>query len=63
MTPQNFKEKFDENMMKEDGIIPLCIDIETAAVCDLACPFCYREYIATHTETGISTTHVFFKGF
>ena len=41
------KEKFDANMMKEHGIIPLCIDIETAAVCDLACPFCYREYIAT----------------
>ena len=27
--------------------IPLCIDIEVAAVCDLACPHCYRQYIAT----------------
>lgn len=27
--------------------IPLCIDIETAAICDLACPFCYRETLAT----------------
>ena len=29
------------------GMVPLCIDIETAAVCDLACPFCYRQFIAT----------------
>ncbi len=27
--------------------IPLCIDLEVAAVCDLACPHCYRQYIAT----------------
>jgi MoaA/NifB/PqqE/SkfB family radical SAM enzyme len=27
--------------------IPLCVDIETAAICDLACPFCYRESLAT----------------
>ena len=26
---------------------PLCIDIETASICDLACPFCYRESLAT----------------
>jgi len=26
---------------------PLCIDIEVAAVCDLACPFCFRQSIAT----------------
>lgn len=26
---------------------PLCLDIEVAAVCDLACPFCYRQHIAT----------------
>ncbi len=29
------------------GNIPLCIDIETAALCDLACEFCYRESLAT----------------
>jgi MoaA/NifB/PqqE/SkfB family radical SAM enzyme len=28
-------------------IPPLCVDIEVAAVCDLACPFCYRQFIAT----------------
>jgi len=33
--------------LKQKNIIPLCIDIETAAVCDLACPFCFREYYAT----------------
>ncbi len=32
---------------KAGGNPPLCIDIEVAAVCDLACPFCYRQHIAT----------------
>ncbi len=31
----------------KNNYIPLCIDIETASVCDLACPFCYRESLAT----------------
>jgi MoaA/NifB/PqqE/SkfB family radical SAM enzyme len=31
----------------DHGHVPLCIDIETAAICDLACGFCYRESIAT----------------
>ena len=26
---------------------PLCVDIEVAAVCDLACSFCYRQSLAT----------------
>ena len=26
---------------------PLCLDIETASICDLACPHCFREYIMT----------------
>lgn len=26
---------------------PLCVDIEVAAVCDLACPFCFRQSIVT----------------
>ena len=37
---------FGENLKKEQ-VTPLCIDIEVAAICDLACPFCYRQYIAT----------------
>ena len=24
--------------------MPLCVDIEIAAICDLACPFCYRQH-------------------
>ena len=26
---------------------PLCVDIESASICDLACPFCYRSALAT----------------
>ena len=26
---------------------PLCFDLEVASVCDLACGFCYRQYIST----------------
>jgi len=33
--------------LKENKVLPLCVDIETAAICDLACPFCSRQYIAT----------------
>jgi len=32
---------------KKNNISPLCLDIEVASICDLACPFCFREYIAT----------------
>ena len=35
------------NKFNESNIKPLCIDIETASVCDLACPHCYRQFIAT----------------
>lgn len=59
---EKFKEKFLEyrqswhqqpRLMLEDQyhdnrtFTPLCLDIETAALCDLACPFCFRQYIAT----------------
>jgi MoaA/NifB/PqqE/SkfB family radical SAM enzyme len=37
----------DNKKLFEIGAIPLCLDLEVAAICDLACPFCYREYIAT----------------
>ena len=26
---------------------PLCVDIETASICDLGCPHCFRDYIMT----------------
>ena len=31
-----------------ETVKPLCIDIETAAICDLACPHCYRAVSYTH---------------
>ena len=39
------KHSVDEMNEKEQA--PLCVDIEVAAICDLACPFCHRQYIAT----------------
>ena len=41
------RDKFSNHEIKKQNIFPLCVDIETAAVCDLACPFCYRQFIAT----------------
>jgi MoaA/NifB/PqqE/SkfB family radical SAM enzyme len=37
---------YGEDML-ENNYVPLCIDIEVASICDLACPFCYRESLAT----------------
>ena len=32
---------------KEKKFSPLCFDIEVASICDLACAFCYRQYVST----------------
>ena len=32
---------------KIDMPSPLCVDIETASICDLACPHCFRDHIMT----------------
>ena len=40
------ESNFGVELLKS-GYSPLCIDIEVASVCDLACPFCFRESIAT----------------
>tara|TARA_Y100000816_G_C26091918_1_gene577172 strand:- start:689 stop:2002 length:1314 start_codon:yes stop_codon:yes gene_type:complete len=40
-------DKFTNDEINNQKLFPLCIDIETAAVCDLACPHCYRQFIAT----------------
>ena len=46
--PDNaFKKKLYGKKFKEKKNNPLCIDIEVASVCDLACPHCYRQYIST----------------
>ena len=41
------KNQLVGDKFKNSNLIPLCIDIETASVCDLACPHCYRQFIAT----------------
>ena len=41
------KNNLIENRFNDSDIKPLCVDIETASVCDLACPHCYRQFIAT----------------
>ena len=33
--------------MRREKLPPLCLDIEVASICDLACPFCFREFVAT----------------
>ena len=40
--------KKEENFQREKKILPpLSVDIETASICDLACPHCSREYVIT----------------
>jgi len=34
-------------VMRTQKVLPLCVDIETSALCDLACPFCFRGNYAT----------------
>jgi len=36
-----------KNIIAQENILPLCIDLEVASICDLACPHCFREYLAT----------------
>ena len=44
---KSFKNKLYGKNFKDSKNNPLCIDIEVASVCDLACPHCYRQYIST----------------
>ena len=41
------KNKYSTNELVNKRITPLCLDIEVASICDLACPFCFREFVAT----------------
>ena len=36
-----------DSLLDEKIPNPLCVDIEIASICDLACPHCFREYIMT----------------
>ena len=40
-------KKLHSKKLESKNINPLCIDLEVASVCDLACPHCFRQYIAT----------------
>ena len=40
-------KKYSVKELLDKKVNPLCLDIEIASICDLACPFCYREYIVT----------------
>lgn len=42
-----FEHKLHHDYYKTTGFPPMCVDIEAAALCDLACPFCYRQSIVT----------------
>ena len=45
---KNFKDNNSNDIYKiEDTFRPLCVDMELASICDLACPHCFREYLAT----------------
>ena len=39
------KDISDFNEINFETMGPLCVDIETASICDLACPHCFRQYI------------------
>jgi len=41
------EEKLHHEAFRRRGFPPLCVDLELAAICDLACPFCFRQWIAT----------------
>ena len=44
----NYKNTNNINQIIIDKKIqPLCIDLEVASICDLACPHCFLEYLAT----------------
>ena len=61
--PENcFKENIDNKNLIKNGIIPLCLDLETAAICDLiTSPFCYREYYYYQFLLGLDMTITFKK--
>ena len=44
---QIFNQDFETYLQKKTDVKPLCVDIEIAAICDLGCPHCFREYIIT----------------
>tara|TARA_B100001248_G_C27394286_1_gene464413 strand:+ start:1099 stop:2427 length:1329 start_codon:yes stop_codon:yes gene_type:complete len=44
---KNYRNDWTNPITRKNISKPLSIDIETASICDLACPHCSREYIIT----------------
>ena len=43
----SIQKKLYGKKFKDFKISPLCLDLEVASICDLACSFCYRQYVST----------------
>lgn len=43
----SIEKKIYGKKFKDNNFNPLCFDLEVASVCDLACAFCYRQYVST----------------
>ena len=55
----SIQNKLYGKKFKEHNFSPLCLDLEVASICDLACSFCYRQYVATPDK--IMKTELAFK--
>jgi MoaA/NifB/PqqE/SkfB family radical SAM enzyme len=44
---KNYRNDWVNPIRRQNANRPLCVDIETASICNLACPHCSREYIIT----------------
>ncbi len=43
----SFQQKMYGDKFEKNNNSPLCFDLEVASICDLACGFCYRQYVST----------------
>ena len=46
---REYRESWNTAACDSDADVskPLCLDLEVASLCDLACPFCYRQQVVT----------------
>ena len=45
--PDEWIVNFNDSDLVKDQYKPLCLDLELAAICDLACPYCFRQTYVT----------------
>lgn len=45
--PEDWINNFNDSDLVKDKYNPLCLDLELAAICDLACPYCFRQTFVT----------------